>query len=199
MNHLSLLPDCHQNRLENRADDDLMGLVRHGIEPAFKAIIERHQALVMGYAARFLNDRVLAREIAQDVFVAVWNERERYQPQGRFRSFLLSLTVNRCKYAARQRRRTQDTLARAGAVPSSEEVPESALDRLIAEERASEVRRLLLELDERTRTALTLRFVSGLGYAEIATATGQPEGTLKAQVSRGIKRLHALWTKEHRS
>ncbi len=42
------------------------------------------------------------------------------------------------------------------------------------------------------RRAVILRHVVGLSYSEIAEATGRPEGTVKAEVSRGLARLRAI-------
>jgi RNA polymerase sigma-70 factor (ECF subfamily) len=50
----------------------------------------------------------------------------------------------------------------------------------------------LLHLPPAVRVAIVLRHVDGLSVAETAEALGRPEGTVKAQVSRGLERLRAL-------
>jgi RNA polymerase sigma-70 factor (ECF subfamily) len=174
------------------SDDDLMLLVRTGIEAAFEILIRRHQGVVLAYAIRFLGDRSLARETTQEVFLALWTERERYQAMGRFRSYLLMVTHHRCQALARTQR--YDQARRHGAQEEAEALgargPETPLDQLLEASRRSELGRLLGELDEGTRAALILRYVNELGYEEMARVTGRPEGTLKAQVCRGLRRLH---------
>ncbi len=54
----------------------------------------------------------------------------------------------------------------------------------------------LAALNADARTAVVLRHVVGLSYAEIAEATGRPVGTCKADVHRGIARLRELMTEE---
>ena len=55
---------------------------------------------------------------------------------------------------------------------------------------------LLAELSDAQRTAVVLRHVVGLSYAEVAVAMGCPEGTAKSHVSRGLQRLRAVTPKE---
>src|SRR5918996_822547 len=58
---------------------------------------------------------------------------------------------------------------------------------------------LLAELSPAQRTAVVLRHVDGLSYAEIAEAVGRPEGTVKAHVHRGLAALRtALLAAERR-
>jgi RNA polymerase sigma-70 factor (ECF subfamily) len=56
--------------------------------------------------------------------------------------------------------------------------------------------RRLSHLNSHQRTAVVLRHVVGLGIAEIAEATGRPEGTVKADVHRGLARLKELIEEE---
>lgn len=52
--------------------------------------------------------------------------------------------------------------------------------------------RRLNALGTNQRRAVVLRHVAGLGYGEIAEATGRPEGTVKADVHRGLERLKTI-------
>jgi RNA polymerase sigma-70 factor (ECF subfamily) len=187
--------------IESLADDQLMLLLNHAShqEQAFDVLIKRHQQLVLAYATRFLGDRSLAREVTQEVFLTVWTERESYEPRGRFRSYLMTIAFNRCQIVARQRgtaRRKQPELESRGEQP---EAPDAPIEKLLESERAAQVRAVLLELDDRKRAALILRFCDELSYEEIAAVTGQPQGTVKAQVSRGLKRLREMLCEGHRS
>jgi RNA polymerase sigma-70 factor (ECF subfamily) len=70
--------------------------------------------------------------------------------------------------------------------PADEPGPEAAALEAVA---TSEWRRRLAVLSNPQRTAVVLRHIAGMGYAEIGTATGRPVGTVKADVHRGIARL----------
>jgi RNA polymerase sigma-70 factor (ECF subfamily) len=182
--------------LEELSDDDLMTLVRTDRQDAFELLIRRYQTLVLGVAARYFADRALGREVAQDVFLALWAERARYRPRGKFKNYLFTVTRNRCHVVARQRKsrmRKHSNLARdTQAQPGpGGDMP---LDALVEAERAREVREKLVELPERMRQVLILRFTHELALEEIASLTGMPLGTVKSHVFRGLKRLGRLLT-----
>src|SRR5687768_12459378 len=90
-----------QGKDDLASDDDLMRLARDGRRDAFEALVSRYTALVIGTASRFLGDRQKGREVAQDVFLMLWAERDRYVPQGKLRNLLVTMAFNRCRMVAR--------------------------------------------------------------------------------------------------
>lgn len=196
---LQLVTHGNRDSLEKLSDDELMLLAAGGRKAPFEQLVQRHHPVVLGYATRFLGDQVRGREVVQEVFLTVWQDRERYKPQGKFRSYLLAVAFNRCQEVARRRRsstRKKEDLAERSEEPAEQTGP---LDRLLDAEKAVHLRKKLLQLNERTRRAVILRVVNGLSYDEISAATGQPPGTLKSQVCRGLRELYTLLDQEHRT
>jgi len=189
---LQLVPGKTAAQLADLEDDDLMLLARTGREDAFATLIQRHQSLVIGLAGRYFADGSVGREVAQDVFCALWAEREKYRPRGKFKSYLFKITRNRCHVVARQRksnRKKLDGLAVQAEVAPGEDLP---LDALVEAERAREVRQKLTRLPGKTREVLILRFTHELSLEEIAGLTGMPLGTVKSHLFRGLKRMARL-------
>ena len=184
---LKVLAGGAVGELDGLSDDQLMLLLSRE-ERSFEVLVRRHQPLVLAFAARFLGDHSVAREITQEAFLTLWTERSTYSPQGKFRSYLLALTANRCKSAGRRRQvaRRQQPSVQSQSAQVASVLP---LDELLEAERASLVRTKLQTLEEPYREALLLRFCSGLSYREIASVTGKPAGTIKSLVSRGLKHL----------
>jgi RNA polymerase sigma-70 factor (ECF subfamily) len=183
--------------LEELSDDQLMLLLERQ-ERSFEVLVRRHQPLVLAYATRFLGDRDLAREITQEVFLTLWAERRTYSPQGKFRSYLLTLAVNRCRSLGRRRQvaRRQQPLLQSGAAQLNSALP---IDELLEAERASLVQARLQAIEEPYREVLLLRFCGAMSYQEMASVTGKPEGTLKSLVSRGLKHLWSSLPRELRA
>ena len=177
-------------------DDDLMRLARAGREDAFEALLRRHQPLVLGVAARFLADRALGRDVMQDVFLSLGRERERYKPQARVRSYLLSLPLHRCHAVARARRSQTRRVAQLASVLPDTASPDEPIGMLVQRERARELHALLGSVPERQREVLILRFGEELELEEIAEATGRPIGTVKSHLFRGLKALRGLLHRE---
>ena len=110
----------------------------------------------------------------------------------RIRGWLTTILLNAGRNRARVRR-----------VPTTELVfdpgAEPAADPLARRDERETWARLLAGLSPAQRTAVVLRHVDGLSYAEIAGAVGRPEGTVKAHVHRGLAALRtALLAAERR-
>jgi RNA polymerase sigma factor (sigma-70 family) len=176
-------------------DDDLMLLVRANHQAAFEIPVRRYQTFVLALATRYVGDASVGRDIAQDVFLALWAERERYELRGRFRSYLVSCTIHRCQIVARQARCHQHkhgVLAATGEARAEAPIDDEALRALVEAEDRREVRRKLTLLPEKMREVLILRFTQDLPIQEIASITGLREGTVKSHLFRGLARLHRL-------
>jgi RNA polymerase sigma factor (sigma-70 family) len=194
---IHLVKEAPAAALRDLEDDDLITLIKSDHKEAFEVLVRRHQRLVLGMATRFLADPALGRDVAQDVFLAVWAERSRYQPRGRFVSYLVSVAINRCRYVARQRgshTRKVTNLSKESVTKSEESrIP---LEQLLEQERARDIRSKLTRLPEKMRKVLILRYTNEMSIEEIALATGEPVGTVKSHLFRGVKRLHKLYRKE---
>lgn len=181
-------------------DAALATRLAHDLDATFPALVAGHQDRLYAIALRLLGDPRDAEEVAQDALVRAYRAMGDYSIERvaslRLRPWLASITVN----LARNRRRRADDrrpplalepmldagfeLADAGAPgPAALAARREAIDELAA---------TLLQLPAPVRVAIVLRHVDGLSVAETAEALGRPEGTIKAQVSRGLERLRAL-------
>ena len=163
---------------------------------AFPAVVRSLQDGIYSGALQMTRDRHDAEDVTQETFIRAYRALERYEPQRiralRLRPWVWTIALNLCRHRAR-------TAARRGPVSplfdeaTTEAGPEAeALDAAML----SEWRRRLGRLSGPQRTAVVLRHVVGLGYAEIALATDRPEGTVKADVHRGIRRLRTILEEE---
>lgn len=180
------------------SDDELMLLVKEGHQSAFGALVHRYQSIVLGCANRYFNDAHQARDVAQDVFVSLWSERDRYHGQGKFKGYLLALTFNRCHVLANRRRvfwrKLSFLSSQAGTeVQSDQQTP---MEVLLANAKASRVRREVERLPHAQKEALILRFQAGYSLQEIADQTATPVGSVKSNIFRGLKRLRELLSLE---
>jgi RNA polymerase sigma-70 factor (ECF subfamily) len=172
------------------AADPLAARLADGDPSAPREVVERHRAELLRYATALLRDAASAEDAVQEAFSRAFEALGRY-PEGRIRllslrAWLYRITLNVVRNSWRVQRR-EVPVARVpegpGGVPSAApDGPEARLDALEA----------LVRLPERQRTAVALRYLSDLPYAEIALATGWPEATCKTLVRRGLGRLQLL-------
>jgi RNA polymerase sigma-70 factor (ECF subfamily) len=167
-----------------------MALVRLDGAAAFRVLVVRHALRLATFCGRMLGDRASAPEVAQDVWLALWDARRRWEPTGRFSAFLYTIAFSRCRNAARARRRR-------GAVFSPEPLPLDAqdparrdeVDRLLEAERRERLWEALGTLPTAMREAVLLRFVEDLSYDEIERVVDANASTVRSRVHHALRRL----------
>ena len=97
-----------------RPDDDaaaqdiaLMLAVKAGDERAFESLVERHQFRIVGTIAKMLGGESDAEDLAQQVFIRVWQSAPRYHPSAKFTTWLLTITRNLVFNEMRRRQRAR--------------------------------------------------------------------------------------------
>jgi RNA polymerase sigma-70 factor (ECF subfamily) len=170
------------------ADAALMLAFQQGDEGAFRTLFERHARAMVGFCHHFVRDPARAEELAQDVFVKLYQASARYRPSARFKTFLYRIASNHClnelrrgEYGARDAERPGDEPADPDALASSAPTPEASAEGA-ALERA--VGALLEKLPEKQRAALVLCRLEGLSYEEIADVLETSVSAVKSLVHR---------------
>jgi RNA polymerase sigma-70 factor (ECF subfamily) len=170
------------------ADAALMLAFQQGDEAAFRTLFERHARAMVSFCHHFVRDPARAEELAQDVFVKLYQASARYRPSARFKTFLYRIASNHClnelrrgEYGARAAERPGDEPADPDLLASSAPTPEASAQGA-ALERA--VGALLEKLPEKQRAALVLCRLEGLSYEEIAEVLETSVSAVKSLVHR---------------
>ncbi len=183
-------PTAPERPLAERGDDELMLLASAGQQEAFAELVERYLPRLTSFCGKFVSHARLGEELAQEVLLQAWAQRQRYQPRGRFAPFLFTLANNLCRNhvrdALRRSRREADELPTEVASPAP-----AMLDALLERERTRRVHEAVGALPEQLREAVLLRFDQGLDYADISRILGCREVTARSRVFHGLKRLRA--------
>jgi len=176
--------------LSRPADAALIRRLASDLDAAFSTLVEDQQDRLFTIAVRVLGNRSDAEEAAQDAFVRAYRALAGYPAERirelRLRPWLTTIVLNVCRNRTRVRRVATTELA---FEPAAEPTTDPIASRHAREIWAG----LLSSLPSAQRTAVVLRHVDGLSYAEMAEALGRPEGTLKAQVHRGLASLQTAF------
>ncbi len=178
-------------------DSELAEHLARDLDASFEILVRAHLDRCHAIALRVLGNPHDAEEIAQDALVRAYRALEGYPSQRirelRLRPWLATIVVNLCRNRVRRpalRTTPLAPLVEAGGEPATDASSDPAA---LAAERARRERlaALLAALPDRYRVPVVLRHVDDLSYAELAEVLGRPEGTLKAQVHRGLALLRA--------
>jgi RNA polymerase sigma-70 factor (ECF subfamily) len=181
-----------QSRLVELGDAQLVLAVARYRQDALAELYRRHAGAVYGLAKRVTGDGTEAQDVTQEVFLRLWNEPERYDPErGMLRTFLLTQCHSRAvellrSKMARLRREERDArLTAAAGYDLDREIADLAL--------AEQISQALDTLPPEERRVIELAYFGGHTYREVATLLDQPEGTVKSRIRNGLSRLrHSL-------
>jgi RNA polymerase sigma-70 factor (ECF subfamily) len=159
-----------------------------GDPAAFTMLVDRHAAVCLRFATRMLGNTEDAEEVTQETLLRVHRSLSRYDAQMSFRTWMMSILVNRCRSALLQRQR------RTARVVLDEEAVKHATVRSSAHEveLRDAIERALDQLEPAQREAFLLKHVELMSYEEIAAATGVGLSALKMRVQRACDRLQVL-------
>jgi RNA polymerase sigma-70 factor (ECF subfamily) len=169
--------------LQSATEEQLVAWSASGDRRAFDELVLRYGPYALRVAARIVQNRALAEDVAQEAFVRCWSQIHRFDPrQARFTTWLYRIVVNLCIDLKRrpEPEPLPEDFDRIDAGADAEEMMEySERDTLLA--------RALSDLPMRQRAALTLVYDQGLSGAEAARVLGS---TVKA-VERLLARARA--------
>lgn len=157
-------------------------------QEALAEAYRRHAGAVFALARRLLVDAALAEEVVQEVFLRIWNQPEKFDPErGTLRSYLLAQCHGRSVDLLRSEtsRRVREERDARRTAESGYDLEHEVVDLSVAER----VKEALSTLPEMEREAIALAYFGGHTYREVADMLDQPEGTVKSRIRAGLKRL----------
>ena len=176
------------------ADREMIERIGRGDQSAFSALYDRLSRPLYSLALRMLGDAGDAQDALQDVFLQIWSRAATYNPeQSTVFSWTVLLTRSRVIDRLRARKRRLRVVDSATGDEDAEvadaSTMESAADTADKNDEAARVRSVLNNLPSEQREAIELAFFGHLTHHEIAARLGEPLGTIKARIRRGLLKL----------
>lgn len=160
-----------------------------GAQAAFAELYGLCSAKLFGVALRILRRQDWAEDVLQECFVSIWNHSANYQASlAAPMTWMTSIVRNRCLDWLR-RPHLEDATDDDKVFESVESPEPGPLDLLQQTADARAIAQCLQTLDERQRQAVHVAFFEGLTHTELSERLGQPLGTVKTWVRRGLLRL----------
>jgi RNA polymerase sigma-70 factor (ECF subfamily) len=190
--------------LREQPDETLMLMHADGSEEAFEELVRRHQKGVLNYVFRMVQNRQVAEEVCQEVFLALVKNAQRYQPTAKFTTYIYTIASNLVTKEWTYRRRNTLLSRMASWFGLDEDEGESAIFEMIPDRRpqvdtqverteiTEAVNKALHRLPETQRQAFVLHRFQGMGYDEIAKIADVPIGTVKSRIARAESALRPM-------
>ncbi|GGE83304.1 ECF RNA polymerase sigma factor SigK [Mycetocola zhadangensis] len=175
------------------SDDDrataLLSSVADGSQEAFSELYDLLAPRVFGLIQRILVDRAQAEEVAQEVFLEVWQTATRFAPnKGGARGWILTMAHRRAVDRVRASQAGRDRDVRIGIRDRKVEYDSVSEDVELKLE-SERVDRALRTLSDIQRQAISLAYHGGLSQSEVAERLGIPLGTVKTRIRDGMIKL----------
>jgi len=169
------------------SDAQLVTSIARYSELALAEVYRRHGGAVFGLAQRVLSNQTEAEDVTQEVFLRLWNFPDRFDPgRGSLRSYLLTQSHGKAVDAIRSLNARRAREVRHGrSAPSEYDMNNEAWDMALSDHLAQ----ALDGLPTGERRVIELAYFEGHTYVEVARLLDQPEGTVKARIRSGMRRL----------
>lgn len=165
-----------------------------GDEQALEALIERYLKPLYGFVFQFTQDRNTAEDIVQEVFVKVWKNLAKFDQQKKFSTWIFAIAKN-AAYDWLKKKKTIpfsvfENLEGENALEFIAEVSNSSSQEVLSQlALKNELKKMLAELPEISRSIVLLHHAQGFSLVEIAEIFGQPKNTIKSQYRRSLLSL----------
>lgn len=175
---------AHNFQIQN--EPELIASVNLGSKDAFVEIYRTHFSGLCDFTFYITRDAEVAKELVQDMFLAIWEQRQNWSPHGSIRSYLYKAVKNRSldhlnhqKVVRKYEKNNQHI----------EEDIRQQDDQVTQKELAAAIDREIERLPEKCRMIFVMSRQQGLTYNEIAEVQGVSIKTVETQIGRALKKL----------
>lgn len=174
------------------SDEELVMRTIAGDIDAFNLLVQRYQHAAYGLAFHLVKNFADAQDLTQDAFIAAYQNLPTIKEPAKFASWLRGITANLCKMWLRKRREvvSLDEVQDNGKIgligQQSVLTPPEEIER---QELRESVMRAVNSLSEKNRLVVTLYYIDGMSYREIANFLDVPVTTVEGRLHRAKKKL----------
>lgn len=179
------------------SDAELMLRVRDGDDTCYNYLIEKYRKPIIHFMFRMVRNQAIAEELAQEVFLRVYRSRQTYRAEARFSTWLYRIATNLGVNHARDTKneRSAHTIyldepdPETGTTPDVADMTPSVEQDLVRDERMNAIRKHVMALPERQRTAVLMHKYQGMDYKEIGDVLKLSESATKSLLFRAYQTL----------
>lgn len=172
------------------SDLELVELTKQGHTEAFSELVRRHQHMTYNLAYRFMREPALAEDMAQEAFLKAFRLLKGFRGDSSFSTWLYRVTCSVCLTELGRRKRRGEVELKPLHFNTAAVHPVEGRDL------PEHIRRCVTKLSDRYAEIVTLYYLKGISYDEIAETLDIPMGTLKTWMFRARKQLRRIVEQE---
>ncbi|MBR2446261.1 MAG: sigma-70 family RNA polymerase sigma factor [Clostridia bacterium] len=180
--------------MSEKQNGQFLMAAKAGDEHAFASLVRVYQDRVYSLAYYMTKNHHDAEDVAQEVFLKIWRALPSYRGENEPDAWIMKIAKNACYDFLKSRRQVEplereidgEVVERPLADPDPDSNPPEAA---VLSEQRDEVAKALLRLPPEQREILTLRYVDGLSYEQLARVMSLGMGTVKSKLWRAKKAL----------
>jgi RNA polymerase sigma-70 factor (ECF subfamily) len=179
------------------SDAEIMLRVAAGDEAGFPLLVEKYRRQMMHYMYRMVHNQAIAEELAQEVFLRVYRARATYRAEAKFSTWIYRIATNLGVNYARDTRHERGAQAvyldqpdpETGVSPDVADTTPSVEQDMLREARLAAIRKHVMALPERQRTAVLMHKYQDLDYKQIGAVLKLSESATKSLLFRAYQTL----------
>jgi RNA polymerase sigma-70 factor, ECF subfamily len=179
------------------SDAEIMLRVREGDDSGFSILIEKYRKQMVHFMFRMSRNQAVAEELAQEVFLRVYRSRQTYRAEAKFSTWLYRIATNLGVNHARDTKyeRTAQNVyldqpdSETGTTPDVADSTLSVEQQLVRDERMNAIRKHVMALPERQRSAVLMHKYQEMDYKEIGEVLKLSESATKSLLFRAYQTL----------
>jgi RNA polymerase sigma-70 factor, ECF subfamily len=170
-------------------NDQLAARIKIGDEQAFELLFRRYYTHLCMFASKYVNDPDLAKEIVQEVFCNIWEDREDINPDLSLKSYIYKITKNLCINKLHRRKVESRYSELIKNVYLGFPEVSSTHESLCAKELEEKYTYAVSKLPRECRKVFELSRIEGLKYREIAETLNISIKTVEGQMAKAFRIL----------
>ncbi len=181
---------------EQPTDEALAARAGEGDAGAFEMLVRRYEPPLFNYIRRMVGNASEAEDLFQDTFMKVYDNLDRFRPEGSFRGWLYRIATNTCRDALRRRRLRRafslDTGQNPDDVPLGERCASSTpgpAEKAAEAELAERLSAAIQTLSAKHRSVFLMARYDGMSYEDISETLKIPVGTVKSRMNKAVSIL----------
>jgi RNA polymerase sigma-70 factor (ECF subfamily) len=161
--------------------------------PSFTALLDRHRRRIWRICYRLMGNEEDANDAAQEVFVALFLQRTRFEGRSRYATWMQSIAVQTCLTLRRSRGRRQRRETAAAEIEARRQQSQSHPNQASV---SLDLMQMLEALDEEDRALVIMKYAEDYSYEELAAIFGRTESFCKMRISRARETLRTKFPQE---